>query len=69
MELTPTFDIRFNSGENVIRDRVIDISTNDAAGFESDSCAITLDERWRIDNATNRSVDVCFSWLHRNRTR
>ena len=44
MELTPTFDIRFNSGENVIRDRVIDISTNDAAGFESDSCEITLDD-------------------------
>ena len=44
MELTPAFDITFNSGANVIRNRVIDISTNDAAGFESDSCEITLDD-------------------------
>lgn len=44
MELTPAFDITFNNGANVIRNRVIDISTNDAAGFESDSCEITLDD-------------------------
>ena len=44
MELTPAFDITFNDEANVIRNRVIDISTDDAAGFESDSCEITLDD-------------------------
>ena len=44
MELTPVFLVRFNDSFELPKNRVISIKTNDAAGFESDLCEISLDD-------------------------